>query len=321
MSITLLTPLGLLLALGALPPLLAFAAVEGRARRVRRVLEIGQPPARVHVPAIAALLLVPCLLAVALAQPVIRFSETHRVRTDAEAFYIVDVSRSMRAAADPGAPTRFERAVAAAQRLHGSLPEVPSGVATLTDRVLPNLFPTADEEVFAATVERALAPETPPPRGYETVGTLFAAFDTLAGTNFFGEGVKHRLAVVLTDGESAPFDAAALRDALAEGPPTKFVVIRFWQPDERVWQGEQPERDYRPDPSSGRALRRLASATGARTFQETELGGAARAARELLATGPLREEGSTLRAHALSRWFAVAALVPLALLLWRRNVI
>ena len=38
--------------------------------------------------------------------------------------------------------------------------------ASLTDRVLPNLFPTADEEVFTATVEQSVGVDRPRPCGW-----------------------------------------------------------------------------------------------------------------------------------------------------------
>jgi hypothetical protein len=319
-SVDLLTPLGLLLALGAVPALAALARSERRARRVRHALAVGEPPARGPVPTAIALVAVPCLLSLAVAQPVLRFSETNRVRTDTEAFYIVDISRSMLAASRPSGATRFERSLAAAKRVHASLGDLRSGVATLTDRVLPHLFPTADEEVFTATVDQALTINSPPPRGFEPVGTLFTALDTLRGTNFFSEGIRHRLVLLFTDGESAPWNAQELRAALAQGPPTEFVVVRVWRRGERVWQGEQPEPGYRSDPRSEANVARLASATEGRTFDEAGVRGVAPAVRDLIGTGPRREEGTELRVHALSRWFVLAALVVLALLLWRRNI-
>ncbi len=319
MSFTLLTPVGLLLALATVPALAVLARTERRARGVRQALGVGEPPARGYIPTALALLAVPCLLAVALAQPVLRLSEAHRVRADVEAFYIFDVSRSMLAARRPGQRTRFERSLAAAQGAYRSLGDLRSGVATLTDRVLPHLFPTADEEVFTATVGQALVINSPPPRTYEPVGTLFAALDTLRGTNFFAEGIEHRVALLFTDGESNPYDADELRAALAQGPPTKFVVVRFWRPNERVWSGEQPEAGYRSDPSSAAQVRKLASATGARTFEETNVSGAVAAVRDLIGAGPVREAGTELRVHALSRWFVLAALVVVLPLLWRRN--
>lgn len=321
MSLTFLTPIGFLLALGAVVPVVALAASSRRAREARRALDLAEPPLRSYVPTALALAAIPCLLAVALAQPVLRVSEQHRVRVDAEAFYVFDSSRSMLAAPRPGTPTRFERAVTVAQRIHSSLRNVRSGVATMTDRVLPHLFPTADEEVFTSTVEQALVVNGPPPRGYERVGTLFAALDTLAGTNFFDGGVKHRLVFVLTDGETAPYDGPALRAALAEGPPTDFVVVRFWRSNERIWHGEEPERGYRADPRSAEMVRQLASFTHAKTFEEGQTRGAVGAARELIGTGPVVEQGTALRIHPLSRWFVLAAFVPLVPLLWRRNIV
>jgi hypothetical protein len=320
-SLALLSPLGLLLALGAVLPLVALAVGDRRARRVRRALGLAEPSRRGRVGATVALAAVPCLLAVALAQPILRFSKTHQVRTDAEAFYIFDVSRSMLASSGPAGRTRFERAVSVAKTAQTQLADVRSGVATLTDRVLPNLFPTADEEVFTATVEEAIEVNSPPPRGYEPVGTLYAAFDTLAGTNFFSEGIPHRLAIVLTDGETSPYDTADLRAELAEGPRTDFVVIRFWHENERVWRGEEPERGYRPDPSSAQNARRLASATTGQTFDESQVPEAIAAARRLLGTGPLEDQGTAVRVTPLTRWFLLAAFVPLGWLLWRRNVL
>jgi hypothetical protein len=321
MSISLLTPLGLLLALGAVLPLAALAVHDRRARKLRSALELEQPPLRARVPTALALASVPVLLAIALAQPVLRITETHRVRTDAEAFYVFDVTRSMLAASRPGSPTRFDRSISAAQRMHASLGQLRSGVASFTDRVLPHLFPTADDEVFTATVEQALTINRPPPRGYQRVATLFEALDTLAGDNFFRKAVEHRLVIVFTDGESRPYVVETLREALRAGPPLDFVVVRFWHPEERIWNGERPERGYRADPRSGEMMRQLAAVTGARTFDESELRGAISAARELVGTGPLQEEGTALRVHALARWFVLAAFVPLALLLWRRNIV
>ncbi len=37
--------------------------------------------------------------------------------------------------------------------------------------------------------------------------------------------------------------------------------------------------------------------------------------------GPVVERGETLDVISLGRWFALAALVPLGFLLWRRNLV
>ena len=171
---------------------------------------------------VASVVAIPVLLAVALAQPVIRYTGVHRVRTDAEAFYVFDVSRSMSASRSPESPERFDQALAVAERAHQQLANIPSGIATLTDRVVPSLFPTGNDEVFTASLEDALTIGQPPPRGYDDVGTLFEAVDTLASGTFFSPAAKHRVAIVLTDGESRPFDPALLREALARRPERRL---------------------------------------------------------------------------------------------------
>ena len=56
--------------------------------------------------------------------------------------------------------------------------------------MLPNLFPTIDEEVFTATVEQSVGVDRPTSRAMDEVTTLFAAFDTMAGDNFFGPAAR-----------------------------------------------------------------------------------------------------------------------------------
>jgi hypothetical protein len=202
-----------------------------------------------------------------------------------------------------------------------ALADIPAGVASMTDRVVPLLFPTTNEEVFTATLEQALGVNRPPPRGWDDVGTLYESLDTLSGNNFFTPGTRHRLVVLFTDGETRPYYVPTLREALARGPKMRFEVVRFWDPDERVWNGETPERSYRPDRNSARMIAQLARITGASTFEERDLGRAIATGRQLLGTGPLAARGEVLEVISLARWFALAALVPLAFLLWRRNLV
>jgi von Willebrand factor type A domain len=318
-SIDFLTPLGALLALSVVLPLAAFALVERRAARVRFALRLEEPARDSRVPVLLVLASVPALLAVAATQPVIRLSETHRVRLDAQTLYVVDVSRSMLASRSPDGASRFDRARRAALRMNGKLADVPAGVATMTDRVLPNVFPTSDATVFAATIDEALAINSPPPRGTQSVGTHFAALDALAGTNLFSPSARRRVAVILTDGESRTFDAAELRAALATGPPTYFVVLRVGSAGERIWATEA-DRAYRADPASDQTIAQLTRATRAKVFSEGRLDQATRAVRALVGDGPVRRAGETLRTIPLARWVVLAALLPLAFLLWRWNV-
>src|SRR5829696_1466695 len=162
MDIRFLTPLGAVFAVTVLVPLALFVLRERRARRLRTVLALRQPPLRAQVPLVLALVAVPALVALAAMQPVVETTRTVRERTDAQAFVVFDVSRSMLAAADAGSPTRLERARKIAESLRERLPEVPVGILSLTDRLLPHLFPTIDESVFDATAEKAIGIERPP---------------------------------------------------------------------------------------------------------------------------------------------------------------
>ena len=73
----------------------------------------------------------------------------------------------------PGRPTRFHRAKELAIALRDSLADVPAGVASLTDRALPHLTPTADRAAFASVVHEALGIERPPPFASARVATVF----------------------------------------------------------------------------------------------------------------------------------------------------
>ncbi len=266
------------------------------------------------------------------------------MRTDAQAFYVFDISRSMLAASGIDQPTRLDRAERIALRVRSGLEGVSSGIATLTDRVLPDLFPTSDDEVFTATIEQSVGVDQPPPRGVDLVTTLFAAFDTMAGDNFFDPGVKKRVVVFFTDGESAPYDREALRQvfrpretapddagvgSLGGDQPvqprksvrTHFVVMRIGNPREKVYFRGKPVDLYKGDPQSAKITQDFAEAVGGTVVADGDVDGMVAAARTALGDGPLQDSGRTLRVVPLARWFLLAALVPLVGLLWRRNLV
>ena len=146
-------------------PVLAMLLVgERRSGRVRTLLSL-RAPGRGAIATIAAVCLAGGLLALAAARPVVNETHARYLRTDAEAFFAIDISRSMLAAPSRTAPDRLDRARRAAGTLRNAIPDVPSGVASFTDRLLPNLFPTSDPGAFAATVDRAVGIERPPPGG------------------------------------------------------------------------------------------------------------------------------------------------------------
>lgn len=348
MSITLLTPFGLLVALVGVVPVLALVRTRRRAQRARETLRLeshGDQP----ILAFGAIVLFATLLAVAVAQPAIRRNDERRIRTDAQAYYVFDTSRSMMASAGPKEPNRLDRAERLALRVRQQLESVPSGIATLTDRVLPDLFPTSDDEVFTATIEQSVGIDRPPPRSVDKVTTLFAAFDTMAGDNFFNPGIKRRLVFFFTDGESAPYDTAALTESFFPGStapvtqrgvpdfqplqgkpkarkrvksiPTRFVVMRLGNTRERIYWKGKALRAYQPDPNSKQIAETFVRAVRGQAFEEGKVDEVVAAARAALGDGPIEASGKTLRVVPLARWFILLSLVPLVGLLWRRNLV
>ena len=320
MHLTFLTPVGALFGLLAIVPLAALALNDRRAARARRALGLTAPGRRAQAPTAIALAAVPVLLGLALAQPVLESDQTVRVRTDAQVFYVFDTSISMRASSGAEGPTRLARALVAAHDMRSHLSFAPSGVATMTDRVLPNIFPTGSEQVFTAALADTVGVERPPPKGFSTTATTFAALDTFAGDSFFSPGTKYRVVVLLTDGETAPYFPGDLREALLPKPRVHLVVVRFWHSGERIFYGRRADRGYRPDPRSEQSVRTLASVLKGKSYDESNLGGAVAATRRYLGKGPVKDVGEGLRVTALARWLVLAALLPLAFLFWRRSV-
>ena len=190
------------------------------------------------------------------------------VRTDAAAIYVIDVSRSMLASRSPGAATRIARARAAAIRLRADLPQVPSGVATMTDRVLPNLMPISDDKAFDRTVQEAVQVNEPPPGTDSVTATDLSALGALGTQNFFAPNVKHRVAIVLTDGESQPFDVRQTARALGHVPGVTPIFVQFWSSHDQVFDPDgQAESAYHPDASSKEDLLSLAVAAHGKVFE------------------------------------------------------
>lgn len=318
-SVAFLTPLGVLLCLGVLVPLVALAFVRRRARAVRRVLGLAAVPRReISVP-LAALVAAGALLGLAASQPIVEQTREFTVRTDAEAFIVVDTSRSMLARRSAGGATRMTRAKTAAAELRAALEGVPVGIASLTDRVLPHLFPSPDEDVFQATLDRSIGVERPPPSG--TFRKLATELDSLAGVRtlrFFSPAVRHRLLVVLTDGETTPVNRVRLSTIMRQDPPIETVFVQVWHGDERVYTRGVAE-SYRPDPDAPAELDSVAEAIDGNAFSEGEIGAAGRVAAGLVGEGPTIVEGKRRGEIALAPYLSVAAFLPLALLLWRRD--
>src|SRR4051794_41815552 len=81
--------------------------------------------------------------------------------------------------------TRLARARAVVARLHDAVPDVPSGLAGLTDRVLPYLFPTAGRLAFDETLRRSVAVEAPRPQKARPNAKTLAALVSLGPGGVF----------------------------------------------------------------------------------------------------------------------------------------
>jgi hypothetical protein len=321
MTLSFLTPWAALLGLLGAAGLLALAAAERRSRALCRALGLVPRPSRAAVLPGLAVVLVSALLALAAAQPVVATVRFGQARKDAEALVVIDISRSMLARPRPGSETRLERARAIAKDVRASLPGVPVGIASLTDRVLPHLFPTANEDAFLATLDRSVGIERPPPdRSGRGRATALGALGLLGTRDFFTPGTTKRVAVVITDGETRPVNIPALEGGLAAGGVTPLIVD-VWGADERIFGAHgKPLAAYTADLDAPGMLESITSAIGGRMFGEGDTRGVVRAARAALGEGPMGRTDRQLQSLELAPYAVLASFVPLLFLVWRRNL-
>ncbi len=321
MEIALLTPLAALFALAALVPLAVFLGRERDVRRIRASLWLAEPSRRSRLSVAVALVAVCALLGLAAAQPVVATTRVLPERTDAQVFVVLDTSRSMLASAEPGAPTRFERARSLAIALGDRLPEVPIGVASITDDLLPHLFPTTDRRVFVATIEKSIDVERPPPSTLATVATALEGLASAPTKNYFPQSAQRRVLVVFTDGETRPVEfPSEFATAFRKAPRVQTVFVRLWGANERIYETGVAEVGYRPDPASEADLAQIASLAGGRVVSEGDAGDLGQVVSDLLGTGPTIDREHEGRRRALMPWITLAALLPLGFVLLRRNL-
>ena len=320
MSVTFLSPLAALVALVVAVPLVVFLEMRRRGHRTRAAVDLPDPSRRWYLGIGSAIVLVGALLGLAASQPVLQVRETVRERTDAEAFFVIDITQSMLARSTPDASTRLARAKTDALVLRDAVPELPVGIASVTDRTLPYLFPSPDETVFRTTLAQSVGIERPPP--VEELLSRVTRLDTLgavATQGFYSPSARRRVLVVLTDGESLPQTNPHLTALFGKPPGIETMFVQIWKPDERVFVKGLPVPGYRSDPTARTTLDRFASELGANVYSENDLGGAVAGLRSLAASGPTAVRGERLRHLALAPFLAAAAFLPLALLLWRRE--
>jgi hypothetical protein len=314
-----LTPLGGLFVLTALVPLLVLRSRERHVARLRSVLRLPGPPARSRTALVAALVAACAILALAAAQPVIATARVVEERTDAQVFVVLDTSRSMLAAAGPDEPTRLDRAEAIAKNIARSLPEVPVGLASMTDRLLPHAFPTTNPRVVDETLDKTLSIESPGPTTFFSErATTFDSLTAAPLNGYFPPAAKKRVLVVLSDGESRPI-TEDIAGAYTRKPDTSVLFVHLWDQDEQVYLAGVPEVTYRTDPASESIVEQVAQAVDGEVFDEGSAEDVPGRIRELIGDGPTANREHEGRRRALMPWVTLLTLIPLAYVLRRRN--
>lgn len=321
MTLDFLTPEAALLAVGALVPLVLLFDGERRTELVRIALGLARPLAARRRSAIAGIAAVALLLGFAAAQPILSVDAGAQSRQDAEVWFVLDNSRSMLASTALEAPTRFDRARRDAREIRTELREVPSGIATLTDRLIPHVFPTSDPGVFGAVLDRVVGIDKPPPASFNVRATTLGALTALANRNFFTREVEHRVAIVLTDAESRPFASASVGRVFERPPGVRAIFVRYGNLDERVYTLDGgAESGYSPDPDAPETARSLAAATGGAAFEEGAVADVADRVREMIGSGETEVEQDDRREIPLAPYSVALAFLPLGLVLRRRNL-
>jgi hypothetical protein len=308
MRVAFMTPWGVALgALGLLPVALAVWK-ERRASRARAALALAHPPLRTRIARPALLALAFVLLGLAAGRPLVRAQHTQRERTDAQIMFVIDNSRSMLASVGRHGTPRWQRALAAAEQIHAALPEVPVGVVSLNDRLLPYLFPTTQQTVFDLVLHDAYAIDHPLPSDQTHWTTYFGAIDQLQN-GYFVDNTAHKVAVVLTDGETRTYSPFTLETDL-EAKGIGLDYIRFWNAREKIYDPGGATENYTPLSPS---VLGFAQTGNARLFQEAQLGAAIADIRSRIGSGPTHEVATSRRNVSAGLQLALLGLCALLL--------
>jgi hypothetical protein len=319
-SLTFVTPLGALIGFVGLIPLAVLVVEDRRLEALCKRLGLRPPTWRPSIEIGVALTALVAVLALALAQPVVANHTITEGRADAEAFFVFDVSRSM-SARTPGSPTRFDQARRDAKELRARLGNLPVGVASLTDRLLPHLFPSVSVNAFNATVDQAIAVDRPTMSlAYgDALGTKIGALADLGTGNYFEASARKRVAVVFTDGETLKEHLSTLPARFKDANVSVFF-IRYWSPDQRVYDAAgSMNPDYSPDPGSTPILDGVAKSIGTQLYEPGQIGQVAAAVRAAIGKGPTTPRGRELNSFLLAPYVLLFAIIPLSFLLYRRN--
>ena len=319
MGFQFLTPIDGLFALAAAIPLAALWLAQARMERVRRLFSLTIPRRRELVGIVAALALLPVLMGVAAAQPVVVRHHLLGQRLDVQAFFVFDTSSSMTARTGLQGPTRLARAKQEAEEMIPKLGDIPVGLAAMTDRVLPVLMPTSNFGLVRRTLTQSVGINQPPPgQRYRGRATTFSALYPIGNSNFYSPGVQREILVVFTDGEATPIRPGIGYD-FARAMTVHPLFVHVWAPTEQIYLHGRADPRYKPDPTSSFALSRFAAASHGRVYGENDLHNLVETIRAEAGHSPVNASVIGYARVALAPWFVLAGVVPLGFLLYRRN--
>jgi hypothetical protein len=128
--------------------------------------------------------------------------------------------------------------------------------------------------------------------------------------------------VLLTDGESNPFDPDRLARQLGTHAGYRFLAVRFWNQNEAVFDADRRrEPGYQPNPTGGVLLAELATALGGRFFEESQTSAAASYLRQVVGHGPTGRTRRALGQHALAPYIAGLAVALLLVCVVPQSVV
>ena len=243
-QLVLLTPWAAPVGLAFIVPIVGLAIRERTHSGARSTLGLERPgPVRVLARPLGLVALA-ALVAVTAAQPAIRETDSTQVRSDAELFLTFDVSRSMLATGVPDGVARLQRARILGRDVHAALRDVPTGVATLTNRMMPLLFPTGDARGVTAVLDHSLRIMQPPPARLSAArASSLAALGLAADRSYYNPSARKRVLVVFSDLDSDFFSLDGTLRLLRQHRIEPFLV-RVAPPGERIFDGafRQPGR-------------------------------------------------------------------------------
>ncbi len=306
-----LTPWAALVGLAFAAPLATLAIRERAYSRVRTTLGLRRPRGARVLTRPVGLFALAALVAAAAAHPAVRATDATPVRSDAELLLTFDVSRSMLATSAPGGVARLERARALGTEVHSELGDVPTGVATLTNRMMPLLFPTGDARGVTAVIDHSLRIMQPPPERLSAArASSLAALSLAADRSYFNPSARKRVLVVFSDLDTDIFSLDGTLRLLRRHRIEPFVV-RVAAPGERIF--DSAGRPYGYESVSTVTVGALRRAHW-HAFEENSPGRLVAEIRSYLGEGPVGRSGLIESQRNLAPFFALAALALAAAL-------